>query len=104
MSDWRRYDSHLIPAFHERFEERWGRELHPSWTRGPMRSLFRARSGSIPPPVQPWPWSPSGPTTTASTGRSGSSICLQRGIFGCFAPVSQAIWSPAWTAPNISWP
>ena len=25
MSEWRRYDSHLIPAFHERFEERWGK-------------------------------------------------------------------------------
>lgn len=24
MSAWRRYDSHLIPAFHERFEKRWG--------------------------------------------------------------------------------
>ena len=29
MSDWRRYDSHLIPAFHERFEERWGKGTAP---------------------------------------------------------------------------
>ena len=25
MSAWRRYDSHLMPVFHERFEARWGR-------------------------------------------------------------------------------
>ncbi|MGF9663948.1 hypothetical protein AAIH25_18990 [Arthrobacter crystallopoietes] len=24
MSSWRRYDYHLFPIFHERFEERWG--------------------------------------------------------------------------------
>ena len=24
MSAWRRYDSHLMPVFHERFEARWG--------------------------------------------------------------------------------
>ena len=29
MSDWRRYDSHLIPAFHERFEQRWGKGTAP---------------------------------------------------------------------------
>jgi hypothetical protein len=29
MSEWRRYDSHLIPAFHERFEERWGKGTAP---------------------------------------------------------------------------
>lgn len=29
MSAWRRYDSHLIPAFHERFEERWGEGTAP---------------------------------------------------------------------------
>ena len=29
MSDWRRYDSHLIPAFHERFERRWGKGSAP---------------------------------------------------------------------------
>jgi hypothetical protein len=29
MSDWRRYDSHLIPVFHERFEQRWGKGTAP---------------------------------------------------------------------------
>ena len=29
MSAWRRYDSHLMPAFHERFEERWGEGTAP---------------------------------------------------------------------------
>ncbi|MDR6415124.1 hypothetical protein [Pseudarthrobacter sulfonivorans] len=29
MSEWRRYDSHLIPAFHERFEQRWGKGTAP---------------------------------------------------------------------------
>lgn len=29
MSAWRRYDSHLIPAFHERFEQRWGEGTAP---------------------------------------------------------------------------
>lgn len=29
MSAWRRYDSHLIPAFHERFEQRWGAGTAP---------------------------------------------------------------------------
>lgn len=29
MSAWRRYDSLLLPAFHERFEERWGKGTAP---------------------------------------------------------------------------
>lgn len=29
MSAWRRYDSPLLPAFHERFEERWGKGSAP---------------------------------------------------------------------------
>ena len=29
MNSWRRYDSHLIPAFYERFEERWGEGTAP---------------------------------------------------------------------------
>lgn len=29
MSEWHRYDSHLIPAFHERFERRWGKGTAP---------------------------------------------------------------------------
>lgn len=29
MSARRRYDSHLMPAFHERFEERWGKGTAP---------------------------------------------------------------------------
>lgn len=29
MSAWRRYDSHLMPAFHERFEQRWGKGTAP---------------------------------------------------------------------------
>ena len=29
MGDWRRYDSHLIPAFFERFEQRWGEGTAP---------------------------------------------------------------------------
>ncbi|WP_111720433.1 hypothetical protein [Homoserinimonas sp. OAct 916] len=29
MSAWRRYDSPLLPAFHERFEERWGKGTAP---------------------------------------------------------------------------
>ena len=29
MSAWRRYDSCLLPAFHERFEERWGKGSAP---------------------------------------------------------------------------
>ena len=29
MSEWRRYDSHLMPVFHERFEQRWGKGTAP---------------------------------------------------------------------------
>lgn len=29
MSEWRRYDSRLVPAFHERFEQRWGKGAAP---------------------------------------------------------------------------
>ncbi len=29
MSAWRRYDSPLLPAFHERFEQRWGEGTAP---------------------------------------------------------------------------
>jgi hypothetical protein len=29
MSGWRRYDAHLMPAFHERFEKRWGKGTAP---------------------------------------------------------------------------
>ncbi len=29
MGAWRRYESHLIPAFHERFEQRWGEGSAP---------------------------------------------------------------------------
>lgn len=29
MSAWRRYDSHLMPVFHERFEQRWGKGAAP---------------------------------------------------------------------------
>ncbi|MHA7276724.1 hypothetical protein [Arthrobacter sp. HLT1-21] len=29
MSGWRRYDDQLVPAFHERFEERWGKGTAP---------------------------------------------------------------------------
>lgn len=29
MSAWRRYDSPLLPAFHERFETRWGKGTAP---------------------------------------------------------------------------
>ncbi|MCZ2403690.1 hypothetical protein IV498_10965 [Paenarthrobacter sp. Z7-10] len=29
MSAWRSYEAHLIPAFHERFEERWGKGSAP---------------------------------------------------------------------------
>jgi hypothetical protein len=29
MSAWRRYDSHLMPVFHERFEQRWGKGTAP---------------------------------------------------------------------------
>ncbi|GAA3329283.1 MULTISPECIES: hypothetical protein [Paeniglutamicibacter] len=29
MSAWRRYDSPLLPAFHERFEKRWGEGTAP---------------------------------------------------------------------------
>lgn len=29
MSAWRRYDSPLLPAFHERFEQRWGTGTAP---------------------------------------------------------------------------
>lgn len=29
MSAWRRYDSPLLPAFHERFEQRWGKGTAP---------------------------------------------------------------------------
>lgn len=29
MSAWRRYDSPLLPLFHERFEERWGKGSAP---------------------------------------------------------------------------
>ncbi|AIY03109.1 hypothetical protein ART_3510 [Arthrobacter sp. PAMC 25486] len=29
MSAWRRYDSLLLPAFHERFEQRWGKGTAP---------------------------------------------------------------------------
>lgn len=29
MSAWRHYDNNLLPAFHERFEERWGKGTAP---------------------------------------------------------------------------
>jgi hypothetical protein len=29
MTTWRRYDSHLMPVFHERFEARWGNGTAP---------------------------------------------------------------------------
>ncbi len=29
MSAWRPYDGHIIPAFYERFEQRWGRGTAP---------------------------------------------------------------------------
>ncbi|GAA1125793.1 hypothetical protein [Arthrobacter flavus] len=29
MSGWRRYDAQLVPAFYERFEERWGKGAAP---------------------------------------------------------------------------
>lgn len=29
MNGWRRYDEHLMPAFHERFEQRWGKGTAP---------------------------------------------------------------------------
>ena len=29
MTEWRRYDAHLMPVFHERFEKRWGKGTAP---------------------------------------------------------------------------
>ena len=29
MNAWRSYNSHILPAFHERFEERWGKGVAP---------------------------------------------------------------------------
>ena len=48
MSAWRRYDSPLLPAFHERFEKRWGEgtapfldpEVHELPCRGPSGSTL----------------------------------------------------------------
>ena len=85
MSDWRRYDSHLIPAFHERFEQRWGEGTAPFLDPEAHEEPLPRHSGSIPQPVPHWPWCPSGPTTTACTARSGCSTCRPPGTSGCFA-------------------
>lgn len=40
MSSWRRYDAQLVPAFYERFEQRWGKGaapfLDPEATESPL--------------------------------------------------------------------
>ena len=45
MSAWRRYDSHLMPVFHERFEERWGQG------HGPVSGPGGPRGAASPGPV-----------------------------------------------------
>ena len=96
MSAWRRYDSHLIPAFHERFEERWGEGTAPFLDPEAARTApARARSGSTWTPAQRWPWCRSGPPRTASTAPSGCSTCRPPGTSGCSGPGFTGYLEPA---------
>ncbi|BCW44007.1 hypothetical protein [Arthrobacter sp. StoSoilB5] len=98
MSAWRSYDSHLMPAFYERFEKRWGKgtapfldpEVHeqpmpraqwinvdtgaavavvPIWTDDPERRSFGVFY--LPPAGDIWILRP-GPTMFVEPGKGGS--------------------------------
>ncbi len=98
MSAWRPYDGHIIPAFYERFEKRWGERdgppfLDPEVHEQPMP---RAQWINRTPGGLPSPWSPSGLTTPPSTAPLASSTCRRPGgIFGCSAQGQRRSWNRA---------
>ncbi|MET3902229.1 MULTISPECIES: hypothetical protein [unclassified Paenarthrobacter] len=109
MSAWRPYDGHIIPAFYERFEKRWGRgtapfldpEVHeqplpraqwinpdtgaavavvPIWTDDPEHRSFGVFY--LPPAGDIWMLRP-GPTAfmEPSAGASGEQVTLRNDAF-----------------------
>ena len=104
MSDWRRYDSHLIPAFHERFEAALGQG-------------HRAVPGSRGPRGAASPRAVDQPRNRCRAGRGAhlDADDRQQRSFGVFyLPPAGDIWvlrpgftgylEPADGAPNTSWP
>ena len=100
MSEWRRYDSHLIPAFHERFEERWGKGtapfLDPEAHEEPLpRAQWINPSTGAALAVVPV-WSDGRPPDVPSA----CSICLPPAISGCSVPATRGTLSRATATPN----
>jgi hypothetical protein len=87
MSAWRRYDSHLIPAFHERFEKRWGLGTAP---------FLDPEAHEEPLPRAQWIHPETGaalavvPVWTPDDSQHRSFTCRREAISGCCARASRA--------------
>lgn len=102
MSAWRRYDSHLMPVFHERFEARWGKGtapfLDPEAHEAPLprAQWINIDTGAALAVVPIW-------TADDSQHRSFGVFYLPPpATSGCCGRGTRAIWSPQRMRPNSS--